>query len=505
MTFSMSTASSVSTFQRSAHWKISWLFVFIAIVCLPFADLSINTYDPLAELGRLFSGLLQPTLSGIDKPFEALLQTIAFALLGVAFGSVVGFFLAQIFHIRLVRVICALVRAVHELFWALIFLQIFGLHPLTGLLALGLPYAATFAKVYAEILEVGDRKAYDSIRHHAGFMAAFFYARLPDLWKHFVTYTSYRLECGLRSSAVLGFVGLPTLGYYLSTAFMEGSYAEVWALLIMFYLLIAGMRYWVRAKLLPVYLLAAPFIISNDSSISFDNVTRFFTQDIVPSPLRNGEGFSALWHWLSELIMTQALPGIINTLLLTQLALVLTGLITLMWFPLISRSFFNRFGRTLGHFFLVVIRSTPEYILAFILLTLWGPSMLPAVIALALHNGAIIAHLIGRYSDSLPLRIDASRGLNRYAYEVIPRLYSQFLAYLFYRWEIIMRETAILGILGIATLGFYIDSAIQDIRLDKAMVLIAITALLNVGVDSLSRFIRFRFKLTMNPQQTRQA
>ena len=37
-----------------------------------------------------------------------------------------------------------------------------------------------------------------------------------------------------------------------------------------------------------------------------------------------------------------------------------------------------------------------------------------------------------------------------------------------------MRETAILGILGIATLGSFIDSAPADIRLDRAVFLIAI-------------------------------
>lgn len=486
-------------YRYSSRWKVSWLFVFIAIACLPFSDLSINTFDPLAELGRLFSGLLHPSLAGIEKPLQALLQTIAFAILGVAVGSISGFALAQLFHLRIVRVVCALVRAVHELFWALIFLQIFGLHPLTGLLAIGLPYAATFAKVYAEILEEGDRRAYDSIRHNSGMTAAFFYARLPDLWHNFVTYTSYRLECGLRSSAVLGFVGLPTLGYYLSTAFFEGLYSEVWALLILFYILIAGIRYWVRPRLIPLYLLISPFIIINDSSISFDNVKRFFTQDIVPLPIRQGEGLSGLSSWFSDLFVQEALPGIINTLLLTQLALILTGMITLLWFPLISRLFFARFGRSVGHLFLVIMRSTPEYILAFILLTLWGPSMLPAIIALALHNGAIIAHLMGRYSDQLSLRQDVTKGINLYAFEVVPRIYGQFLAYLFYRWEIILRETAILGILGIATLGFYIDSAIADIRLDRAMVLIAITALLNVCVDSLSRYIRKRLRITFGP------
>lgn len=486
----------ITRFGRSPRWKVSWLFVLIALLCLPFADLGINTYDPMSELTLVFEGLLQPSFADIEQPLEALLQTIAFALLGVAFGSLLGFLLAQCFHLTIIRVLCAAVRAVHELFWALIFLQIFGLHPLTGLLAIGLPYAATFAKVYAEILEEGHRRAWETIRHHAPTRAAFFYARLPDLWPHFVTYTRYRLECGLRSSAVLGFVGLPTLGYYLSTAFMEGHYAQVGALLILFYGLIASMNYWLRPRLLPLYLLASPFVIANDNNIVFDNVRRFFTEDIVPSPLRHGGDLADLWPWLSELFTNEVLPGIVNTLLLTQIALVFTGIIALIGFPLVSGLFFNRFGRSFAHLFLVIIRSTPEYIFAFILLIFWGPSMLPAVVALALHNGAIIAHLVGRYSEALRLRADASSGINRYCYEVLPNVYNQFLAFLFYRWEIIQRESAILGILGITTLGFYIDSAIQDIRLDRAMVLIVITAGLNIFTDVLSRFIRSHLKLT---------
>ena len=91
------------------------------------------------------------------------------------------------------------------------------------------------------------------------------------------------------------------------------------------------------------------------------------------------------------------------------------------------------------------MRSTPDYILAFILLQLWGPSMLPAIVALALHNGAIIGHLVGRFTEGIELRPDAPRGLDRYAWEIVPRIYRHLLALLFYRWEVILRETAILG------------------------------------------------------------
>ncbi|WP_027329400.1 PhnE/PtxC family ABC transporter permease [Marinimicrobium agarilyticum] len=486
--------------RRSASVSTSLWFVALAVVCAFFADLTISAHDPWGELARLFSGLLTPDLTRTDYLAEALVRTLAFAFVGVGLGAASGFALAMVFGSRIVRTFCAFIRAIHELFWALIFLQFFGLHPLTGVLAIAIPYAGVFGKVYAEILEETDPQPRDTLPFGTGKIIALLYTRVSQAWPQLVTYTSYRLECGLRSSAVLGFVGMPTLGFYLESAFAQGHYSAVGALLLLFYVLITTLRLWVRPKLVPLYLMVAPFLLGSGLPIRWQNVTRFFTEDIVPAPLRGGEGWSELGPWLVELLSTEALPGIWNTLVLTQIALVLTGVLTLLLYPLGSRHFTNRLTGPLGHTVLVVLRSTPEYLLAFILLQLWGPSMLPAVIALAVHNSGIIGHLIGRRSNDVTLRPDAPTGIERYAYELTPRLYGPFLAFLFYRWEIIMRETAILGILGIATLGFYVDSAIQEIRFDRAMVLILITALLNIGVDILARWLRARLRLKHTAQ-----
>ncbi|MCG8643728.1 MAG: hypothetical protein MI862_28660 [Desulfobacterales bacterium] len=59
-----------------------------------------------------------------------------------------------------------------------------------------------------------------------------------------------------------------------------------------------------------------------------------------------------------------------------------------------------------------------------------------------------------------------------------------------------MRESAILGILGITTLGYYIDNAISNDHLDTALILIIITALLNMGVDTCSHAIRKHLKIS---------
>ena len=115
--------------------------------------------------------------------------------------------------------------------------------------------------------------------------------------------------------------------------------------------------------------------------------------------------------------------------------------------------------------------------------------MLPAIVALSLHNGGIIGHLIGRYTETLRPRMPKLRRSDRYLYETLPQVYPQFLAFLFYRWEVILRETAILGMLGIQTLGFFVDSAFADIRFDRAVVLIGVTALLNMR--SMRRHVRF--------------
>jgi phosphonate transport system permease protein len=500
LTTSISNSRFESSFKKRPLLRASLGFLAVAVLLGAAGDFEITTVDPWIELRRMAVGAVTPDFFATDELWQAVVNTVAFAVLGVALGNALGFPLALAFRFRIIRVGCAFVRSVHELFWALIFLQVFGLTPLTGVLAIAIPYAGIFGKVYSEILEESDPSPLLALPHGTSPISTFMFVRMPDAWVHFKTYALYRLECGLRSSAVLGFIGLPTIGFHLETAFSEGLYSEVAALLIIFYVITATIRKWVHARLIPLYILLALLVIPWTGEIATTNIVRFFTHDILPHPLRVAEvydatTFAALGSWLNTMWNEQALPGIIATVILTQVALVGSAALTLLFFPIVSSKFFKVFGRTTGHIFLVVLRSTPEYVLALVFLLLWGPSMLPAAVALALHNGAIIGHLIGRYTEDVKLRPDATGGINLYAYDMLPRIYPQFLAFLFYRWEIIMRETAILGILGVATLGFYIDSAFADLRFDRAFFLILITAGLNICIDAISRYIRGRLRL----------
>lgn len=484
---------------------ISRRFGAAALAALLLADLHVTSLDPFAEFRRLLGGLLQPDLLAVEG--RSVVDTVAFAVLGVTCGAGAGFLLAIPFaRSRSVRTACAALRAVHELFWALLLMQVFGLSATTGILAIALPYAGICAKVYSEIIEEADLAALRVLPPGTGAVSAFLYARLPEVAAPFRQYTLYRFECALRSTLVLGFIGLPTMGFHLESAFRQGRYGEAGALLLVFYALIGSRRLWVRTWTVPVLIAASILVLPATVGTTQvgASLVRFLSHDIVPAPLRAGPLLDPatpgrLWAWFAPILNRQILPGAVQTLVLAQIALAATALGALVLVPLASRRFSGRFGAPFGRVLLVVLRSTPEYMLAYVLLQALGPSMLPAIVALAIHNAAIVGTLLGRHADAIPYRADAPTGLNLYAYETVPRLYGQFLAYLLYRWELILRESAIFGILGVATLGFHVDAAIAELRLDVAVVLIAATAAMTVAVDAASRALRRSLRINTLP------
>ncbi len=475
----------------SKELKVSLAFLIIFFICLYFSDLGIYSIDPFLELKKFVFAIKDISFDSFDLLLDATLQTIYIATLSIVFSSLFGFLFSFLFKITAIRVTLAYIRAIHEIFWALIFLQIFGLNTITAILAIVLPYSAILAKVYYEILEEYDTFDLRTVPKRSSKVVLFFYTKLPNALPHLVSYTLYRFECAMKSSAILGFVGITTLGYYLSSSFNQGYYSEVWLMLIMFYTLIATIKFWFN-KFTVVILFIISFVNMSFSlaSFSMSNFVRFFTEDIIPSPIKNDYTLKEGIAWFVDILSNEVLPGVINTIVLTQISLVATAILALILFPLISYRFTNRFFRFFSHIFLVILRSTPEYILAFLFLMVFGVSMLPAVLALMLHNGAIIGFIIGKQSNEIDYVLDKSKHLNLYFYEVLPKLYNSFLSFLFYRWEVIMRESAILGILGITTLGFYIDSAISEIRIDKVVILLFFTALLNIAIDLISKKVR---------------
>jgi phosphonate transport system permease protein len=139
-----------------------------------------------------------------------------------------------------VRLLLVVLRSVPELVWALVFVRVVGLGPAAGVLAIALTYAGMLGKIYGEILESGDLQPTQTLlRNGSGRLQAFFYALLPGNSAELSSYTVYRWECAIRSSAVLGFVGAGGLGQQLDASMKMFKGGEVATMLLAFVLLVA--------------------------------------------------------------------------------------------------------------------------------------------------------------------------------------------------------------------------------------------------------------------------
>ncbi|MCS6996670.1 MAG: ABC transporter permease subunit [Casimicrobiaceae bacterium] len=228
---------------------------------------------------------LQPTLKFLGDFFppklsaEFLLlvlretwRTVAIATAGVALALVIAIPLALVsvralslsaltgrmarlpFVLRVTaRAVLVVLRSIPELIWALIFVRVVGLGPTAGVLAIALTYGGMLGKVYGEILESGEQHAATALmRNGAGRLQAFFYGLLPQNAAELTSYTVYRWECAIRSSAVLGFVGAGGLGQQLDTSMKMFAGSEVATVLLVFILLVAGadaISAWLRRQL----------------------------------------------------------------------------------------------------------------------------------------------------------------------------------------------------------------------------------------------------------------
>ena len=140
---------------------------------------------------------------------------------------------------QLVRWILILLRSVPELIWALVFVRVVGLGPTAGVLAIALTYSGMLGKVYGEILESGESHATVTLlRNGSGRLQAFFYGLLPQNAPELTSYSVYRWECAIRSSAVLGFVGAGGLGQQMDASMKMFNGAEVSTMLLVFMALV---------------------------------------------------------------------------------------------------------------------------------------------------------------------------------------------------------------------------------------------------------------------------
>ena len=143
------------------------------------------------------------------------------------------------------RFVLGAMRAIHELVWAMLFVAAIGLSPLAAIIALGLPYAGILGRIYADFLQDVPEEPVAALRSSgASSVQALVYGQLPMCLPDLVSYTFYRLECAIRSAAILSFVGIRGIGYEIQLSLGDLLFSQVWTLLLVLLAIVALVDFW---------------------------------------------------------------------------------------------------------------------------------------------------------------------------------------------------------------------------------------------------------------------
>lgn len=414
-------------------------------------------------------------------------------------------------------------RAVPDMVWALLFVVMVGLGMVPGLLAIAVSYAGMLGKIYAEILEGMDARPLEALAATGAPRAlGFLWGALPQAWPQWVSFTLYAWECAMRAAAVMGFVGAGGLGYQLDMSMRMFEYREAGTLLLALVLLIGGVDAvgaGIRKALLPEGPPRSPRMRRVGHAVTLAgagalSVLAFQTLAQPLGELLSDAGRARLGRFLGGAFPPDLGPGflattaqaILETLSISVLGTAMGIGIGLLLMPWAARNhhgtggtaWASRLGYTVSRWTLNVLRAIPEVFLALILVLAVGLGPFAGALALGLHTGGILGKL---YADTLEtadprafraLTHAGATGLSAMLYSTLPTSLPVLASHTLYRWEMNLRVSAVLGLVGGGGLGQALYNTMQLGFYDQLLTLIlALYALVTLG-DRLGSWARAR-------------
>ena len=414
---------------------------------------------------------------------------------------------------QLARALLGFVRAVPDLVWALLFVAAVGLGSLAGALALAVAYSGVLGRVYADVFEHVDPQPLEALQSTgATRMQIFLRGVWPQALPHLTAYTLYSFECCVRAAAVLGFVGAGGIGYEISVSMRLFEYGQVLTLLLIFIMLLtatdATSRY-LRARSvqssarlhevnaqgkspalkpfvsnsrrLVLGMLALPLVVASFALAGFTPhiltdaglATRLtdFVGRMLPPDL-TWAFISSLGTALLQTIAISLMGTLIGVVLAVVLAVPATSTLALVRSDSPGRHrVIDRVLRWLlfwsTRLALNILRSIPELVWVLMCILAVGIGPFAGTIALGLHTAGVLGKLYAETMEEVPLRpVEALHSLGARPLQVLvwaiwPQARPMLSSYTVLRWEMNLRASTILGLVGGGGLGQAIYNNVQ--------------------------------------------
>lgn len=215
----------------------------------------------LGELGKFVVYMIPPNPETLSKALvyvHALAETVAIAILGTVlaatlalpFGflaarNVIPSWIARFF----VRRSLDTIRSVDALIWALIWVNVVGLGPFAGVLAIMTSDFGAFGKLFSEAIEAADGKASEGIKSTGGGnLHQVRFGLLPQVLPLFASQVLYYIESNTRSATIIGIVGAGGIGLHLYEQIRTLEYQHVSFIIILVLIAVSAID-WVSSRL----------------------------------------------------------------------------------------------------------------------------------------------------------------------------------------------------------------------------------------------------------------
>lgn len=199
-----------------------------------------------SNLGSFVVLMLPPDPGSLARAVifvKALFETIAIAFLGTVLAAILAFplgFLAarnvaanRIVHF-LARRSLDTVRGVDALIWALIWINVVGLGPFAGMLAIMTSDLGAFGKLFSEAIESADRKPVEGVASvGGGKFHEIRFGLIPQVLPVIASQVLYYIESNTRSSTIIGIVGAGGIGLYLAETIRTLEWQQVSFLILL--------------------------------------------------------------------------------------------------------------------------------------------------------------------------------------------------------------------------------------------------------------------------------
>jgi phosphonate transport system permease protein len=240
-----------------------------AMIVAAFAVFIFGLVDLDFSPAKLFAGLSQlgwitlmmiPPDPGASLPayLSALGETLSIALLGTTIAAVVALPFSLLAARNVipsgwlrfpVRRFFDSIRGVDTLIWALVWINVVGLGPFAGVLAIALSDFGAFGKLFSEAIEAADRKQVEGIRASGGnALHEIRFGLMPQVLPVIAGQVLYFIESNTRSATIIGIVGAGGIGLQLAEQIRVLEWQKVSFLILMILVAVAAID-WISGKL----------------------------------------------------------------------------------------------------------------------------------------------------------------------------------------------------------------------------------------------------------------